>query len=190
MMDGALNREENRVLDGVIARRRSTRAFTAEAPPKEWIEQIILAGLEAPYAGLAAKEGLPYRLFRVIPQGPKTMQAMEMIKEEALASLEQFRAEMANNPPLRESGSAFSKRMESIAEHGIPGLTAAPFFIVVAERRGIPPVEFESPPTAWRTCGSRRPPSALAFNCFPSRRCSPKIAGSSRCSISPLENSC
>jgi nitroreductase len=34
--------------------------------------------------------------------------------------------------------------MESVAEYGIPSLKDAPYLIVVAERRGVPPVEFES----------------------------------------------
>ncbi len=139
-----MNQEENRLLDDVIARRRSTRAFESEAPPQKWIEQIILAGLSAPYAGLAAKENAPYRLFRVIRQGQSMVKAQELIREQSKASLEQLKAEMAKNTYLRENGAAFAKRVEGIAEAGIPSLKEAPFFIVVAEARGIPPVEFES----------------------------------------------
>ena len=139
-----MSKEENRVLDDVISRRRSIRAFRPEAPPEEWINQIVLAGLSAPYAGLAAKENLPYRFFRVIRQGPSMERAQELIKEQAKVSLEQLKAEMAKNAYLRENGGAFVKRVEGIAEAGIPSLKEAPFFIVVAERRGIPPVEFES----------------------------------------------
>jgi nitroreductase len=139
-----VNQEENRLLDDVIARRRSIRAFKSEAPPQKWIEQIILAGLSAPYAGLAAKENMPYRLFKVVRQGPSMVRAQELIREQAKASLEQLKAEMAKNTYLRENGAAFAKRVEDIAEAGIPSLKEAPFFIVVAEARGIPPVEFES----------------------------------------------
>lgn len=143
-MNHTFSHGENRILDHVIARRRSIRAFKPEAPPEEWIEQVIVAGLSAPYAGLAAKENVPYRLFRVIRQGPNITRAQELIKEQAKASLEQLREEMAGNAYLRENGKAFAKRVEDIAEHGIPSLNDAPFFIVVAERRGVPPVEFES----------------------------------------------
>jgi nitroreductase len=144
MMDRTFGHEENRLLDDVIARRRSIRAFKPEAPPQEWIEQIILAGLSAPYAGLAAKENVPYRLFRVIRQGQSMVTAQELIKEQAKVSLEQLKAKDAKNVYLRENGAAFAKRVEGIAEGGIPTLKEAPFFIVVAEARGIPPVEFES----------------------------------------------
>jgi nitroreductase len=143
-MDRTFSHEENKLLDEVIARRRSVRAFKPEAPPDERIGQVILAGLQAPYAGLAAKEDVPYRLFRVIRRGPNMVRAQELIKKQAQTSLERFKAEMANNAHLQESGKAFAKRIESIMEHGIPSLKDAPFFIVVGERRGVPPVEFES----------------------------------------------
>jgi nitroreductase len=143
-MSPAMNQQENRVLDEVIARRRSIRVFKPEAPPDEWIEQIILSGLQAPYAGLAAKQDVPYRLFRVIRQGPIMNRAQELIKKQARTSLDGFRAEMESNPYLRQHGATFAKRLEVIMEHGIPSLKDAPFFIVVAERKGIPPVEFES----------------------------------------------
>jgi nitroreductase len=143
-MDRTFGTEENKLLDEVIARRRSIRAFNPDAPPREWIEQIVLAGLQAPYAGLAATEGLPYRLFRIIGQGPVMAKAQEIIKEQAMTSLKQFKAEMANSPYLQEHGGAFAKRMEGVAASGIPSLKDAPFFVVAAERRGVPPVEFES----------------------------------------------
>jgi nitroreductase len=143
-MDRTFGHEENKLLDEVIARRRSIRAFKPEAPPDEWIEQIILAGLQAPYAGLAAKGDVPYRLFRVIRQGPGMAKVQEIIKEQALTSLEQFKVEMASNPYLQQHGGAFAKRIEGVAAQGIPSLKDAPFFIVAAERRGVPPVEFES----------------------------------------------
>jgi nitroreductase len=143
--DGIMDRvEENRVLDGVIAGRRSVRAFKPEAPPDVLIEQIVAAGLAAPYAGLASKEDLPYRLFRIVRQGPSMARARELIREQAKASLEQFKAEMEKNAYLRENGAAFAKRVEGMAASGVPSLESAPFFVVVAERRGVPPVEFES----------------------------------------------
>jgi nitroreductase len=144
MMNAMLSHEENRLLDDVIAGRRSIRAFKSEPPPEECIEEILFAGLQAPYAGLAAEEDVPYRLFRVIRQGPNMIKAQELIKEQAKVNLEQLKAEMENNPFLRANGQAFAKRIESIAEHGVPSLKNAPFFIVVAERKGIPSVEFES----------------------------------------------
>lgn len=143
-MDTALSKEHNELLDEIIARRRSVRVFKSEIPPKELIGQLILAGLQAPYAGLALKEDLPYRLFRVICQGANMTKVLGLIQEQAGVNLEQFKTEMSKNAYLREKGRAFMARVENMVEDGIPSLRNAPYFIVVAERRGIPPVEFES----------------------------------------------
>jgi len=139
-----VNREENRSLDDVIARRRSIRAFKPEAPPETLVERVILAGLQGPYAGLVERGRAPYRLFRVVRQGPLMTRVQEAIKEQAKASLDQLKGEMAGAPRPGEGGAPFLKVLEGFAESGIPSLKNAPFFIVVAERRGIPPVEFES----------------------------------------------
>lgn len=144
MVDATLSQEENRLFDQVITRRRSIRAFKSEPPPERWIEEVLFAGLQAPYAGLATQEDVPYRLFKVIRQGPNMIKVQDLIKEQARVNLEQFEAEMANNAFLSANGQAFWKRLESIAEHGVPSLKNAPFFIVVAERKGVPSVEFES----------------------------------------------
>ncbi len=87
-LDTALSRERNSVLDEVIAARRSVRAFTSEIPPRELIGQLLLAGLQAPYAALAVKEDVPYRFFRVICQGPGMIKAAGLIQEQAKANLE------------------------------------------------------------------------------------------------------
>jgi nitroreductase len=63
--------------------------------------------------------------------------AHDLIKEQARASLQHLPPEMDKNGP-------FAKRIAGLAEHGVPALHSAPYFVVVAERRGIPPVEFES----------------------------------------------
>jgi len=144
MTNDLFNQEENRALDEIIARRRSIRAFKPEAPPEGLVEQVILAGLRGPYAGLVERRGAPYRLFRVVRQGPLMNKVQDAIKEQAKASLARLKGEMADGPRPGEGGTPFLKRLGSIAESGIPSLKDAPFFIVAAEGRGIPPVEYES----------------------------------------------
>jgi len=48
-----IDTELNGQLDKVIAERRTIRSFADEAPPKEHVEQVLLAGLLAPYASVA-----------------------------------------------------------------------------------------------------------------------------------------
>ncbi len=70
--------------------------------------------------------------------------AQEFIRKQARKNLDGFEVEMERNPFLQANGDAFAKRLRLVAERGVPTLKDAPFFIVVAERKGIPPVEFES----------------------------------------------
>ena len=103
MTNGQFTQEENRALDEIIARRRSIRAFKPEAPPDGLVEQVILAGLQGPYAGLVERGGAPYRLFRVVRQGPLMNKVQDAIKEQAKASLAQLKGEMADGPRPGES---------------------------------------------------------------------------------------
>ncbi len=50
-----MDRETNERLDKVLEMRRTVRSFTDEVPPRQQIEQIIEAGLLAPYAAAALK---------------------------------------------------------------------------------------------------------------------------------------
>ena len=53
MSDLKISKECNDVFDNIIETRRSIRFFKDEMPPKEFIEDIIKAGLFAPYAAQA-----------------------------------------------------------------------------------------------------------------------------------------
>jgi nitroreductase len=53
--------------------------------------------------------------------------------------------EMAVNPHLREKAASFARRLAMIRKAGVvPGVGTAPCYIVVAERRGFPPVGLQS----------------------------------------------
>jgi nitroreductase len=56
----------------------------------------------------------------------------------------QLRDEVAANPSLGDQAQGFVKRLEQLAEMGVLGIGTAPYYIVVAERRGIPPAEQQS----------------------------------------------
>ena len=60
-------KEQNDSLDKILQTRRSIREFTPEIPPRELVEQIIGAGLLAPYAGEGGTVDLD-RQFGVIPR--------------------------------------------------------------------------------------------------------------------------
>jgi nitroreductase len=136
--------QDNAILDQILESRRSVRSFAADIPPKEDVIRIIRAGLLAPYAAQAVA-GQDFRRFFVFQEGtPKLAHVAALGKRQAKRMAEQLRDEMAANPSLEDQAKGFVKRLDQLAEWGVPGIGSAPYYIVVAERRGIPPAEQQS----------------------------------------------
>lgn len=139
------NDEANAVLDGIIAARRTIRAFSAENPPREAIEQLIKAGLQAPYAALAVAGREDFRRFLVFTQGtPAMAEAGRLIQQAVRRRLEEALRARGRAPVPGDPGFAYLDRMKGLAENGHPSLKSAPYFIVVAEYQGFPPVGLQS----------------------------------------------
>jgi nitroreductase len=131
-------------LDEIIKSRRSIRSFKSDMPQKDAIKAIIRAGLFAPYAGVAVDHE-DFRRFVVIQKGGPTMtRAGELMKRQIKAMSERIEAQAKSDPAMRSTASKFSKRLEAISKEGVPGVGTAPYFIIVAERKGYPPVEQQS----------------------------------------------
>lgn len=137
-----------KTLDEIINARRTYRMFRPEAPPKAQIYEIIQAGLAAPFAAAAVggKGSGYFRQFFVFPResrdlviaGGLLMQKVRMMSEE-------LETGMKHNPALRVMAETFAKRLGMIREaEVVPGVETAPYYIVVAERKGFPPVEQQS----------------------------------------------
>ncbi|MGP8010979.1 MAG: nitroreductase family protein, partial [Halobacteriota archaeon] len=134
---------DNAILDRILESRRSVRSFAQEIPPKEDIMKIIRAGLLAPYAAQAVA-GQDFRRFFVFQEGsPQLAHVAALGKRQVKRMAEQLRDDLAANPSEHQAA-GFVKRLERLAEMGVPGIGTAPYYIVVAERRGIPPVEQQS----------------------------------------------
>ena len=67
-----------------------------------------------------------------------------VVKNRAGIFSEQFKAQMNSNPVLQTQGQGFLKRLEMTAQQGPLGIGSAPYYIVVAEKRGIPDVQHKS----------------------------------------------
>jgi nitroreductase len=140
----SISRAHNQALDCIIESRRSIRKFKHDVPPRELVEQIILAGLLAPYSGLAVSRN-DFRRFAVVPRESKsTVQIATLLKRRILTLCRQLEAQMEQNTFLREHGQAFLQNLKAMSQHGIPNVGKAPYYIVVAEQKGIPPVEQRS----------------------------------------------
>ena len=133
--------ECNRQLDRVIEARRTVRSFTDEVPDRELIESIINAGLAAPYAAVAIGVEPRFRRFFVMLRGGEAaVKTAEIMKRNTQAAWQNIQA----NLPEGMEPPPFAKRLKAIAEGGDFGFEKVPYFIVVAELKGMPPVEQES----------------------------------------------
>lgn len=139
--------EENAVIDRVMGCRRSHRTFGPEVPEKEQIERIIHAGLLAPFAAAAAGTSKDYfRRFFVVRSGSKAMKTLSPL---LMAKVRRMEADLARRMEkdrvLCEKAAGFARRLGTILRGGIvPGVGTAPYYIVVAEKRGFPQVELQS----------------------------------------------
>jgi nitroreductase len=139
--------QKNVFLDQVLAERRSHRMFRPDFCSEDEIRRILHAGLLAPFAAAAVGNSKDYfRRFFVLRKGSKSMNAviplvMQQIRKMS-AELEQV---MQNDPAIRPKAAGFVRRLSLMQDKGVvPGVGTAPYYIVVAERRGFPPVELQS----------------------------------------------
>jgi nitroreductase len=132
----------NRVLDEIILARRSVRDFSPEVPDREMVTQVITAGLHAPYVLTAVefyKDG-PFRRFFVFPSAaPSIAKASERMNAKVKELIAEIEKHGQNDPAYRERSANWLGRLRSFEALGhVPGVTNAPYFIVIAEHRGIP----------------------------------------------------
>ena len=133
-MQGTFDPRDVAVIRQVIGERRSVRSFGAEAPARAAVEQILAAGLAAPYAAAMAAEATLDRHFFVLEQGSVALKAAATaIQAHAAAAL----AAGELPAPLRA-------RLEPMAQGRILGVGTAPWYVVVAERGSMMPVQQQS----------------------------------------------
>ena len=139
--------QKNMFLDRILAERRSYRMFKPEFPPEDAIRRIIHAGLLAPFAAAAVGNSSEYfRRFFVMKMGSKSMNAAApLVFEQVRAMAARLKKEMEKDPEIRKLAGSFAQRLDAIQKMSrVPGIGTAPYYIVVAERKGYPPVELQS----------------------------------------------
>jgi len=142
-----MGEQKNVALDQILADRRSYRVFRSEFPSEDAVRRIIHAGLLAPFAAAAVGNPKDYfRRFFVMKKGSESMKrASPLIMAEIHRMSDALDKEMNNDPWLQKRAIGFVQRLGMIKKKGIaPGVGTAPYYIVVAERRGFPPVELQS----------------------------------------------
>jgi nitroreductase len=139
--------QKNMFLDRILAERRSYRMFKPEFPPEDAIRRIIHAGLLAPFAAAAVGNSSEYfRRFFVMKLGSKSMNAAApLVFEQVREMAARLKKEMEKDPEIRKRAGSFAQRLDAIQKMSrVPGIGTAPYYIVIAERKGYPPVELQS----------------------------------------------
>jgi nitroreductase len=135
----------NKIFDEIIKSRHSTRFFKEEFPSKENIEDILNAGMLAPYAAQAVGDNEDFRRFFVFKNGGKSMEiAGDLMHKKAEEGLNHFKRMITEKPFLKGKVQPFMEKLQMIVDNGVLGVGTAPYFVIVAELRGVPPVEQES----------------------------------------------
>ena len=132
-----LNEQHKTAIDEILQARHTVRDFNQEIPSREEITAIIQSGLIAPFAALAVAGKPDFRKIIVIPASSAASSKIQQVLQNRLGL---FAAELEKKMGL----APFVQNIKRIALQGIPGLKKAPFYIVVGERKGMPPVASQS----------------------------------------------
>lgn len=125
--------EKNKILDEIIANRRTIREFKPDEPPKESIEAILEAGLQAPFAAIAIIGEKQFRRFFILKKG-ESMDKLANIIQKRIKIVSDNLSGRTNILKADE----FLKILKDIAVSGFN--IRPPCFIIVAEKEGFPPV--------------------------------------------------
>jgi len=124
-------------LDEIIRSRHSVRAFNPTPPKKEEVEAIIQAGLLAPFPALAVAGKPDFRKVFVIRNPSESMEtAANFLKNRISKQADELEKQLGSVP--------FVQNLKRVGQQGVPGVGDAPYYIIVGERKGIPPVAAQS----------------------------------------------
>ncbi|MCG7841091.1 MAG: nitroreductase family protein [Methanomassiliicoccales archaeon] len=132
--------EQNLVLDHLIGSRRTVRKFKNDIPPRSMIEEVLQAGMLAPYTQLLVTRE-DFRRFVVIPrESEATAKAASLIKRRAVALYHDLERKIQQDGSLKDRGNPYLGRLKMVGPQSMPILGKAPYYIVVADQKGIPEV--------------------------------------------------
>jgi nitroreductase len=136
-MFDSINEQHSRALDDILKARRTVRAFSPNAPSKAEIEEIIQAGLIAPFGALAVAGNPDFRKVIVVPNSsPVSVIVAKTMKNRVSHFADELEKKIGLAP--------FVQNLKRVAQQGVPGVGNAPYYIVVGERKGTPPVATQS----------------------------------------------
>ena len=129
--------EKNRILDEIIVNRRTIREFKPDVPPKELIEEILQAGLQAPFAPIAVIGEKYFRRFYILKQG-ESRESMDKIAEIMQKRVKIVSDSLSGQANIIPKSEEFLKILKDIVDNGYK--FRSPYLIIIAEKEGFPPV--------------------------------------------------
>ncbi len=129
--------EHSVALDVIVRARHSVRAFSSTPPSREAVEAIIQAGLLAPFGALAVAGKPDFRKVFVLRNSSAAMEAAANILKNRIA-------QQADELEKKVGSVPFVQNLKRIGQQGVPGLDSAPYFIILGERKGMPPIAAQS----------------------------------------------
>lgn len=137
--------DANKTFDQIIQTRKSVRSFTEEIPSKENINKIIKSGLHAPYGGATGIPLSEIRRIFVFEQNSEIIgEVREILQSKLKSNSRKLTFIISIFPFLKKKLKPFAKRIQAFSQNGIPSLSKAPYLIIIAEKKGFPPVEKQS----------------------------------------------
>lgn len=134
MTEKEIDIEKNKILDEIIVNRRTIREFKPDIPSKELIEEILEAGLQAPFAAIAVIGEKHFRRFFVLKEGDSMNTLADIIQKRVKVISDNLSGQINIIPKAEE----FLKILKDIADKGFN--IRPPYLIIVAEKEGFPPV--------------------------------------------------
>jgi nitroreductase len=132
-----ITEEYSAIFDEIVRARHSVRDFSPTPPSREDVEAIIQAGLLAPFAALAVAGKPGFRKVFILRNATAAMEAAaRILKDRVTRKADELEKKVGLLP--------FVENLQRIGKQGVPGVGSAPYFIVVGERKVIPPVAAQS----------------------------------------------
>ncbi len=135
----------NKPLEQIIKTRRSTRNFTKEIPSDEDMMKIIESAIYAPYGGATGISLEQLRKIFIFKQDTDSMnEARETLLSQLQKNAKKLNLVLTIFPFLKKKMQSFANKVNGLAKGGVPAMNQAAYFIVLAEKKGFPPVEKQS----------------------------------------------
>jgi len=132
-----ITHQHSSALDEIVRARHSVREFSSTSPSREDVEAIIQAGLLAPFGALAVAGKSDFRKVFILRNSTTGMETAASILKNRIAN-------QANELEKKVGSIPFVQNLKRIGQQGVPGIGSAPYYVVIGERKGMPPVAAQS----------------------------------------------